>query len=59
MKLLLSTALLAGFSCAGLAATPQAPGTAKAAAAATPSPARMLHSAQQQIDAASLSLIHI
>ena len=51
MKLLLSTALLAGFSCAGLAATPQAPGTAKAAAA--PSPARMLHSAQQQIDAAS------
>ena len=51
MKLLLSTALLAGFSCASLAATPQASGTAKAAAA--PSPARMLHSAQQQIDAGS------
>ena len=51
MKLLLSTALLAAYSCTSLAATPQAPGTAKAAA--TPSPARMLHSAQQQIDAGS------
>ena len=51
MKLLLSTALLAFYSCAALAASPHAPDTAKAATA--PSPARMLHSALRQIDADS------
>jgi Zn-dependent M28 family amino/carboxypeptidase len=48
MKLPLSTALLAFYSCTGLAATPHA-----AKAPAMPTPAQMLHSAQQQIDVAS------